>query len=219
MDQIQVILVKESFENDCTEIRFLVNNQEILPKISIKLTENYSEEFSSALYQHLSNHVKKECRYLYFNEPLECMKQKRFNLISQLGVDVILKLLNLNFIPIIRTNYSRYILDDVVFITQPFQKGRKSAIERLNQNWETQCRLKSKITKEFIQIIEEFKFYYRIDILITSNLKPIKQEKYSEYDVLYVPTEELIFLKTNQKQQLSLLFQNLEQIIKQYQLI
>ncbi|CAK78909.1 unnamed protein product (macronuclear) [Paramecium tetraurelia] len=219
MDQIQVILVKEHFENDCTEIRFLVNNQEVLPKISIKLIEDYSEEFSSALYKHLLNHVQKECRFLYFNEPLECKKQKRFNLISQLGVDVILKILNLNYIPIIRTNYSRYILEDVIFTTQPFQKGKRSVIEKLNQSWETQCRLKSKITKEFLQIIEEFKFYYRIDILITSNFKPIKQEKYSDYDVLYVPTEELIFLKTNKKQQLSLLFQNLEQIIKHDQLI
>lgn len=61
-----IISAKESLDNDCIVIRFMVNNQEVLPKIVFKLTENYSEQYSSALYEHLNNHIPKECHYLYF---------------------------------------------------------------------------------------------------------------------------------------------------------
>ncbi|CAD8045729.1 unnamed protein product [Paramecium sonneborni] len=213
MDQIYFILVKESLENDSMVVRFMVNNQEVLPKLEFKLTKNYSEQYSQVLFEHLQNHIPKECHYLYFNEPLECMKKQRFNLIAQLSVDVILKILNIKYIPIIRTNYSRYTLDDAI------QEGSKSVIEKMNQSWQTQCKFKSKIKKDFLSTLNDFKYCYRIEILMTSTLQQIKQEKYSEYDVLYVPTDELIFLKTNKKQQLSLSFNNLEEINKCNQLI
>lgn len=61
-----MILVNESSDNECIVIRFLINNQEVLPKIVFKLTENYSEQFSSVLYEHLENHKPEKCCYLYF---------------------------------------------------------------------------------------------------------------------------------------------------------
>ncbi|CAD8139943.1 unnamed protein product [Paramecium octaurelia] len=209
MDYIHLIQVKESIENDHIVVRFMDDNQDYIPKKEITLTENYSEEFSSALYQHILENQKKddECHYLYFNEPLERMTKQRFDLISQLSVDVILKLLNLKYIPIIRTNYTCYTIEDTI------QVGSKSVIEKLNQSWQTQCKLKSKITKEFISILNDFKYYYRIDILLASTLQQIKKEKYSSYDVLYVPTDELIKLKTGKElQQISLSLQNFKKL-------
>ncbi|CAD8047457.1 unnamed protein product [Paramecium sonneborni] len=213
MDQMNFILVNESLDNDCIVVRFMVNNQEVLPKIEFKLTKNYSEQYSSVLFEHLNNHIPKEFHYLYFNEPLECMKKSRFNLIAYLSVDVILKILNIKYIPIIRTNYSRYTISDAI------QEGSTSVIDKMNQSWQRQCKFKSKMTKEFMSTLNEFKYYYRIEILMTSTLQQIKQEIYSEYDVLYVPTDDLIFLKTNKKQKLSLSSHNLEQIKQCNQLI
>ncbi|CAK83251.1 unnamed protein product (macronuclear) [Paramecium tetraurelia] len=209
MDQIHLILVEESIENDHLVVRFMDNNQDYIPKIEIKLTENYSEVFSSVLYDNLDNKKDDECHYLYFNEPLKSLECMRFNLITQLSADVILKLLNLKYIPIIRTNYSNYKIEDII------QVGNKSVIEKLNQSWQTQCKLKSKITKDFISIVNDFKYYYRIDILLVSTLQQIKKEKYSSYDVLYVPTDELIQLKTGKRQQqISLSLQNLKKLNK-----
>ncbi|CAD8054652.1 unnamed protein product [Paramecium sonneborni] len=206
MDQMQFIQVNETYNNEIVIIRFMVNKHEVLPKIEFKLTNEISEQYSQVLYDHLSKFNPKECHFLYFDEPLRCIQKQRFNLITSLSSDVILKILNLKYIPIIRTNYSNYQSDE------SNKEGGQSIIQRLNLQWQAQSKTKSKITKELLQIINDFNFNYRIEILIRSTLKQIQRETYQEYDVLYVPTDELIFLKTNQESSLSKCFPYLEQM-------
>ncbi|CAD8138906.1 unnamed protein product [Paramecium pentaurelia] len=203
---LQFIQVNETYNNEIVIVRFMVNKHEVLPKIEFQLSNDNSEQYSQALYDHLYNLKPNECSFLYFDEPLSFIQKQRFNLITSLSSNVILKLLNINYIPIIRTNYSQYQFEESI------QQGSHSVIEKLNLQWQAQCKTKSKISKELLSIINEFKSIYRIEILLRSTLKQLKKETYQEYDVLYVPTDELIKLKTNIESSITDCFRYLEQM-------
>ncbi|CAD8076908.1 unnamed protein product [Paramecium sonneborni] len=141
-------------------------------------------------------------------EPQRCIQKQRFNLITLLSSDIILKILNLKYIPIIRTNYSKMFN----YSTQSNGEGSQSVIQRLNLQWSSQSKTRSRIIKELLSIINDFKLNYRIEILMRSTLKQIQRQTYQEYDVLYVPTDELIFLKTNKESSLSKCLPYLEQM-------
>ncbi|CAD8136019.1 unnamed protein product [Paramecium octaurelia] len=212
--QINFIEVVETYNNDTVIVRFLNNEQEVLPYMEFQLSNDNSEQYSRALYDHLHNRGPKEYCFLYMDEPLSRIQDQRFNLISSLSSNVILKLLNLSYIPIIRTNISQYQCGvvEIYYSTQSIQEGSHSVIQRLNLQWQEQCKKKSMITKELISIINEFKSLYRIQILLRSTLKQLKRETYQEYDILYLPTDELIHLKSNQEISITTCFPYLEQL-------
>ncbi|CAK94739.1 unnamed protein product (macronuclear) [Paramecium tetraurelia] len=207
MEQIKFINVDETYNNGTVIVRFLINKQEVLPYMEFQLSDDNSEQYSTALYDHIYNRGLKECCFLYMDEPLSCIQKNRFNLISSLSSDVILKLLNLSYIPIIRTNISKYECDKSI------QEGSHSVIQKLNLQWQ-ECKKNSMITKELLSIIKEFQSLYRIEILLRSTLKQIKRETQQDYDILYIPTDELVRLKSNLEISITKCFPQLEELNK-----